>query len=1091
VRPHGDPTWYKDAVIYEAHVRSFFDASGDGIGDFKGLTAKLDYLADLGITAVWLLPFYPSPLRDDGYDIADFRDVNPSYGTLGDVRTFIREAHARGLRVITELVCNHTSDQHPWFQRARRAPKGSAWRDFYVWSDTPDRYADARIIFKDFETSNWTWDPVAGQYFWHRFYSHQPDLNFDNPKVLAAVTKAMDYWLDMGVDGLRLDAIPYLIEREGTNGENLPETHEILRRLRHHIDTHYGDRMLLAEANQWPEETAAYFGDGDECHMAFHFPIMPRLFMAIRMEDRFPIVDILAQTPEIPATSQWALFLRNHDELTLEMVTDEERDFMYRAYAADRQARINLGIRRRLAPLLGNNRRRVELMNGLVFSLPGTPVVYYGDELGMGDNVYLGDRNGVRTPMQWSGDRNAGFSAANRQRLFLPPIVDPEYHYEAVNVEAQHANPHSLLWWMRRLIALRKRHAAFGRGTMTMVESDNRKVFAFVRQYEEERILVVSNLSRYTQWARLELADHAGRVPVELFGSVDFPSIGHEPWFISLGPHSFLWMQLRDDRPAGDDGPVARPSLERPARLAELTGTRRSGELLRALRTWLPEQRWYRGRTRTIRGMSIVETVPIPSADRDIALAIVELSYTEGDPERYLPVLALADGGLSEDDPSLIADLTRDGAPAGHLADAAADPAVGRWLVSLIAGRSRAKGRIGELVGRSTKAFASMQPATATPHVRPIRGEQSNSSLVLDDAAILKLYRVIESGENPDVEMGRRLTELGFPHAPRIGGWIDYRAKDGSTSSLAMLQAFVVNEGDVWEVARAAVDGFLDVAVQSNADAPTVDTTTSGLLAASDQPPNDELGQLIGAFLDLAAVLGRRTGELHVALMKGSPDPAFLPEPMTSFHQRSLYQSVLGLSKAVARTLKAELPKLPVELRPEAEHALGLMPGVEQRLQPLLKQKLGGLRIRVHGDYHQGQVLRTGSDITITDFEGEPLRPLGERRLKRPALTDVAGMIRSFHYAAHGALVGRGDSRDGQLARWADAWYATMSATFLREYRTATAGTELTPDAADGFAILLDALLLQKAVYELRYELSARPDWLPIPLRGIRDALGG
>ncbi|HZT78791.1 MAG TPA: maltose alpha-D-glucosyltransferase, partial [Gemmataceae bacterium] len=473
-----DPLWYKDAIIYELHVRAFFDSTGDGVGDFRGLVQKLDYLQDLGVTAVWVLPFYPSPLRDDGYDIADYTGIHPMYGSLGDFQQFLREAHRRGLRVITELVINHTSDQHPWFQRARRAPRGSPERNFYVWSDTTEKYREARIIFKDFESSNWAWDPVAGQFYWHRFYSHQPDLNYDNPAVWKAVEEVFDFWMAMGIDGFRLDAIPYLYEREGTSCENLPETHAYLKALRRHVEEKFPGRMLLAEANQWPEDSVAYFGQGDECNMAFHFPVMPRLFMAIRMEDRFPILDILQQTPPIPETCQWAMFLRNHDELTLEMVTDEDRDYMYGVYAQDPQARINLGIRRRLAPLLQNNRAKIELMNGLLFSLPGTPVIYYGDEIGMGDNIYLGDRNGVRTPMQWSAERNAGFSKANPQKLYLPVIIDPEYHYEAVNVEAQQANPNSLLWWMKRLIALRKRYRAFGRGSLEFLTPDNPKVLA-------------------------------------------------------------------------------------------------------------------------------------------------------------------------------------------------------------------------------------------------------------------------------------------------------------------------------------------------------------------------------------------------------------------------------------------------------------------------------------------------------------------------------------------------------------------------------------------------------------------------------------
>ena len=507
------PTWYKDAVIYEAHVRAFRDGNGDGIGDFRGLIEKLDYLQGLGVTAIWLLPFYPSPLRDDGYDISDYRQVHPSYGNLRDFRLFLREAHRRGMRVITELVLAHTSDQHPWFQRARSARAGSNYRNFYLWNDTPDRFSEARVIFKDFESSNWTFDPVADAYFWHRFYSHQPSLNYDNPSVRQAMFDVVDFWLSMGVDGLRLDAVPYLYARDGTTCENLPETFEFLRRLRAHIDDRYDNRMLLAEANQWPEDAVKYMGQGDICQMAFQFPLMPRMFMAARQEDRFPIVDILAEIPSTPPECQWALFLRNHDELTLEMVTDEERDYMYRAYAKDPQARVNVGIRRRLAPLLGNDRRLIEMMNGLLFSLPGTPIVYYGDEIGMGDNIYLGDRNSVRTPMQWNADRNAGFSEANPQRLYLPVIIDPEYHSQAINVEAQTQNSNSLLWWMRRLIALRQRYRAFGRGSLEMLLPDNRKVFAFIRRLGEERILCVFNLSRHVQCVELDLSEFRARCP--------------------------------------------------------------------------------------------------------------------------------------------------------------------------------------------------------------------------------------------------------------------------------------------------------------------------------------------------------------------------------------------------------------------------------------------------------------------------------------------------------------------------------------------------------------------------------------------------
>jgi maltose alpha-D-glucosyltransferase/alpha-amylase len=540
-----DPLWYKDAIIYETHVRAFYDINNDGIGDFKGLTLKLDYLQQLGVTCIWLLPFFPSPLRDDGYDIADYRDVHPSYGTLDDFRAFLTAAHERQLRVIIELVINHTSDQHPWFQRARRAPAGSVERDFYVWSDTDKKYSGARIIFTDTEKSNWAWDSEAGAYYWHRFFSHQPDLNFDNPAVMEEVLDAMRFWLDMGVDGLRLDAIPYLVERDGTNCENLPETHQAIKRIRRALDERYRNRLLLAEANQWPADVIQYFGDQDECHMAFHFPLMPRIFMALRSEDRLPITDIMSRTPEIPPTCQWGLFLRNHDELTLEMVTDDERDYMYFAYSNDPRMRVNVGIRRRLAPLMENNRRRIELMNSILFSFPGTPILYYGDEIGMGDNIYLGDRNGVRTPMQWTADRNAGFSRVNPARLYSPVIMDPIYSYEAINVEAQENDSSSLLQWMRNMIELRKLFKVFGRGTLDFLEPANQKVLAYLRCNGEDQILCVANLSRFAQPLELDLSSLCGMTPIEMLGYTEFPQIGTEPYRLSLAPYSFLWFELR------------------------------------------------------------------------------------------------------------------------------------------------------------------------------------------------------------------------------------------------------------------------------------------------------------------------------------------------------------------------------------------------------------------------------------------------------------------------------------------------------------------------------------------------------------------
>jgi maltose alpha-D-glucosyltransferase/alpha-amylase len=1105
VLPSADPLWYKDALIYEVHVRAFRDSNGDGTGDFAGLTEKLDYLRDLGVTAIWILPFYPSPLRDDGYDIADFTGVNPDYGTLRDVRALIRAAHRRGLRVITELVCNHTSDQHPWFQRARRAKPGSAWRDFYVWSDTSDRYRDARIIFKDFETSNWTWDPVAGAYYWHRFYSHQPDLNFDNPRVKAAIFRTMDHWLDMGVDGLRLDAIPYLYEREGTNCENLPETHAFLRELRAHIDQRFAGRMLLAEANQWPEDSVAYFGQGDECHMAFHFPVMPRMFMAIRMEDRFPIVDILAETPPIPDTAQWALFLRNHDELTLEMVTDEERDYMYRAYAHDSQARINLGIRRRLAPLLGNNRRRIELMNGLLFSLPGTPVVYYGDEIGMGDNVFLGDRNGVRTPMQWSGDRNAGFSAANRQQLYLPVIVDPEYHYEAVNVEAQQANPNSLLWWMKRLIALRKQHPAFGRGSIEFVQPENRKILAFIRRYGDETLLVVANLSRFVQYAELDLSAFEGWQPVELFGQVELPAIGRAPYFLTFGPHSFIWFSL--ERPPAPDAGSAEPSelpvLPPVRNLVELASGSAAPRLASTLSRWAKPRRWFRGKARRVKSAEVLDAIPLPVAGARGLAVVLGLQYSEGDAEEYLiPIVAMpaidAATIVAETPWAAIARLGSDGEAeaAELLLDGMRVPAVGESLVEALAGRRRLRGLRGELVSHPTRALRALRGPAAEPlHAAPSRAEQSNTSMILGERLMLKLYRRLEAGAHPDVEVGRFLTEHRFPHVPAVGGSIEYRPASGEPATSALLQAYVPNEGDVWDFTLDALSDYLERAVTATSTPETGGASSAALLerAAGDVP--DTARESIGAYLDTAGLLGQRTAELHAALASDPDDPAFAPEAFSALYQRSLYQSIQSSVRQSLRLLARRAPDLPEEARGDAEAVLELQPLVEERLRGLLISRLSGMRIRCHGDYHAGQVLHTGRDVVIIDFEGEPARPLGERRLKRSPLTDVAGMIRSFHYAANGSLLRaqRGGAVRPQdaatLEIWARHWYAWVAAAFLRGYRRTTDGAPFVPGADREWAVLLDALLLHKAFYELNYEFNNRPDWVTIPLKGIVSLL--
>jgi maltose alpha-D-glucosyltransferase / alpha-amylase len=1008
------PDWYKEAVIYEVHVRSFRDSDGDGIGDFQGLIDRLDHIASLGATAVWVLPFYPSPLRDDGYDIADYFGVHPSYGRVADVRRLVREAHRRGLKVITELVCNHTSDQHPWFQRARLARPGSTYRDFYVWSDTDQRYQDVRIIFKDFETSNWTWDGVAQAYYWHRFYSHQPDLNFDNPKVRAAIFRVVDHWLSMGIDGLRLDAVPYLYEREGTTCENLPETHAFLKELRAHVDARFPNRMLLAEANQWPEEAASYFGggEGDECHMAFHFPVMPRLFMALRMEDRFPIVDILAQTPPIPPLAQWAIFLRNHDELTLEMVTDEERDYMYRTYTQDPEARINLGIRQRLAPLLHNNSRRIELMNGLLFSLPGTPVVYYGDEIGMGDNIHLGDRHGVRTPMQWSADRNAGFSSANRQRLYLPVITDPEYHYEAVNVEAQEANPQSLLNWMRRLVALRKRHPAFGRGSIEFIYPDNRKILAFVRQLADQRILVVANLSRFAQFVNLDLEEYRGMVPVELFGRTEFPPVGDGPYPMTLGPHSFFWFSLELARIESIDVEIPQPRLSLDDR-----------QLERALPLYLVGQRWFRGKTRVVKEVEVVDTIPMAHA----RLKLVELRYREGDPDTYaLPLAPDGEGGV---------------------VDALTEPGFNALLLEAIAQRRRFRGRRGDLLALPTQHLARLRSSDHRLDPRLSSAEQSNNSVVFGERLILKLFRRLESGVNPDLEVSRFLTERRFPNVAPVAGALLYRWGRDQAATLAMLQAYVPNQGDAWS-------------------------------HALDELASEDVGA-IERYVPFAELLGRRTAEMHLALASAPKDPAFAPEPTTMLDARSAYQSIRSLAVQVFQTLRRQVPGMAGEDRADAEDVMAVEEHLHRRLRALLETPISARRIRCHGDYHLGQLLFTGGDFVIVDFEGEPARPLAERRLKRWAMRDLAGMLRSFDYAAEAAGVG-----------FAREWARRTSLAFTDAYWEAAGDAVFVPTTSEERDLLMDVLQIEKALYELRYELDNRPAWVRIPLRGLLSLVG-
>ena len=1098
------PSWYKSGVIYELHVRAFYDSDANGVGDFRGLTQKLDYLKDLGVTSLWLLPFYPSPLKDDGYDIADYEDVHPMYGTLADFKTFLREAHRRNLRVITELVMNHTSEQHPWFQRARRAKPGSRWRDFYVWSDSPEKYKDARIIFKDVEVSNWTWDHVAHAYYWHRFFSHQPDLNYDNPEVFDEMVKVLDFWLDLGVDGLRLDAVPYLYEREGTSCENLPETHACLKKLRKHVDEKYGDRMLLAEANQWPEDAVAYFGEerGDECHMAFHFPLMPRLFMALRMEDRTPIVDILEQTPPIPETAQWALFLRNHDELTLEMVTDEERDYMYRTYAHVHQARLNLGIRRRLAPLLGSDRKRIELLNALLMSLPGTPVLYYGDEIGMGENIFLGDRNGVRTPMQWSSDKNAGFSRANPQSLYLPIIYDPEYHYEAINVEAQLLNLHSLLWWMRRLLALRKRWRALGEGRCEFLQPENRKILGYILRHEKETLLVVANLSRFVQPLELDLTAFRGCVPVELFGRMEFPPVTERPYFLTLSPHAFCLFSLESK--AAPIAEVTAPGGEKEMRVltvedawTSVLNQKHRAQLETVTGEWLRNQRWFGGKARIVTQVLLKESIPIPCGPNTALFTLVRVNYLQGDPELYVLPLAFAQAeeaeGLRQNAArSILCNLAVEATgEKGVLHDAVVSRAFCKSLGELISNRRRIKSPTGDFEASRTAVFRRLLGDAPLPEPTPGKAEQSNSSVIFGDRFILKLFRRIDVGVNPDLEITRFLTARDFPHAQQLAGALEFCQPKGERTTLGMLNRFIAGAKDAWTYTLDSLGRYYDrvaVLIADHQPPPVADASIAQWI--QDELPAT-VTEVVGTYLDSARLLGERTAALHLALAADTEDKAFAPEPFTPHYVRGLFQSMRNQAKQNFGLLRKQLKTLPPEIMPLAQRVLEQEPAVIDRFRLLHERRITARRIRCHGDFHLGQVLYTGKDFVIIDFEGEPAVPLSERRIKRCPLRDVAGMVRSFDYATWAGLdehVNRGslepESRP-QFDPWLRYWYQAVSSVYLRAYFKTMGQSEVLPRSEEELFTMLPAFLLNKAVYEVGYELNNRPAWLKIPLEGI------
>ena len=1089
-----DPLWYKDAVIYQVHVKSYFDSNNDGIGDFPGLIAKLDYIADLGVNTIWLLPFYPSPRRDDGYDIAEYRGVHSDYGTMADAKRFIAEAHKRGLRVITELVINHTSDQHPWFQRARKAKPGSAARDFYVWSDDDQKYDGTRIIFLDTEKSNWTWDPVAGQYFWHRFYSHQPDLNFDNPQVMKAVLSVMRYWLDLGIDGLRLDAIPYLIERDGTNNENLAETHDVLKQIRAEIDAHYPDRMLLAEANQWPEDTQLYFGDqkgddADECHMAFHFPLMPRMYMALAQEDRFPITDILRQTPEIPANCQWAIFLRNHDELTLEMVTDKERDYLWNYYAADRRARINLGIRRRLAPLMERDRRRIELLNSLLLSMPGTPTLYYGDEIGMGDNIYLGDRDGVRTPMQWSIDRNGGFSRADPASLVLPPIMDPLYGYQSVNVETQAQDPHSLLNWTRRMLAIRKQSKAFGRGSLKMLSPSNRRILAYTREYtgadgKHEIILCVANVSRTAQAAELDLSAFAGMVPVEMLGGNAFPPIGQLNFLLTLAPYGFYWFVLAPENQMPSWHVEPAQSLPD---FTTLVLKKRLEELLEvpcrtileqtALPTWLPKRRWFANKESTIEHVHIAYGVRFGDAQHPVLLSEIEVT-SAGQTSRYqLPFGLLGEDQFTSALPQQLAlARVRRVRQVGLITDAFSLDSYIRAVIEGLRAQTVLSSSDGEIRFESTPHLANL-PAGDELQVRYLAAEQSNSSVVVGESLVLKLIRKVSAGVHPELEMGAYLTAAGYAHISPLLGSVIRRDNEGQDSLLMIAQGYLSNQGDAW--------GW----TQNNLERAIRDELAE---AISEQ---EQHYNALGELADFAGLLGQRLGEMHNVLAAPTSNPDFKPQVTSIKDSQGWAKQVGAQIERALQLLKQHQSQLNPADQALVTQLLAQKKAIASHVQDLAKATVGGLRIRVHGDLHLGQVLVVKGDAYLIDFEGEPARPLHERRGKHSPYKDVSGVLRSFDYAAAMALNVQGQgldhSADAEAARQrvADRYLSEARQAFIQAYQQATSTLAHDWQDANGAQAALALFSLEKAAYEVAYEAQNRPAWLAVPLRGLHGLL--
>jgi maltose alpha-D-glucosyltransferase/alpha-amylase len=1088
---NSESLWFKDAIIYEVSVRAFYDSNGDGIGDFQGLIQKLDYLDDLGINTVWLLPFFPSPLRDDGFDVTEYCDVHPDYGTLADFKQFVKEAHRKNIRVITELILNHTSDQHPWFKRSRKAKAGSRYRDFYVWSDSPQKYKEARVMFTTGDATNWTWDPESKAYFWHRFYQHQPELNFDNQEVQIEMIKVVDFWLKLGVDGFRLPSVPFLFEEEGTSCENLPQTHTFLKKLRAHIDRNYKHRILIAEANLWPEDAATYFGDGQECHMNFHYPLMPRMFLALRTEDSYPIVDILEQTPGTPDNTQWAVFLRNHDELGLEMVTEEEKDYLFKAYANEADTKFNAGIRRRLAPLMNNDRRKIELLHAILFSLPGTPVLYYGDEIGMGDNVYLGDRFGVRTPMQWDMNQNAGFSSANPQRLYLPIITDPAYRYESVNVVTQEQNHSSFLWWMKNVIAMRKRLNLFGRGALKFVESSNAKILAFVRSHENLQIIVVANLSQFSQAATLKLKDFKGYDITEVFSQNRFLNVGDGNYSITIGPYGYFWLQVdpatrRDRSEASGELPLVKTDVSWEKLFDHYKEVRALEE--KVLPPFIRKCRWFGGKSKAISKVSVTKAIMLKAGGDTHFLTILEVQYVERLPELYLlPLMFITTAGMTDRVEhtlqSVVCRAEIQG-EAGFLMDSAYDKSFRDYLLLNIEKNSRIKDEGRGVLQFNATVFAKID-VNGPLNSRLLKTDQVNTAIIFNDRYFFKFYRKLEKEMNPELEIVKFLSEeTSFQNLPRFAGSIAYHDNENNVMVLGLLQEKVESQGDAWTITLNDVGSFYDRVLAQFANVAPPPLLDNYSIKFEDVPAT--LQHLMGREIHQRMVkLGRRTADMHLALASNAANPAFKPERYTTNYQRSMYSSLRKLVRDRFNLLESSLVKLAPDVQGLAAQVLSMEGKILEYFSEMHRLRINGMRTRIHGDFHLGQVLVVNGDSVFTNFEGEPGLSFNERRLKRNPLKDVARMMRSIHYAALSKILLSNHYKASDrslLETWADQWQHYAGRFYLGSYMESM-GMNGTLTHEDG--LLLRTFLLEKAIYELGFELNARPDWTVIPLRGI------